>query len=308
MLLSAQEIAVCRSVTKTTSACHAFLDKVCESDLILLGMLADAGDECNVLLRREFAKLFCTMLFECLYLLWSCENKICCTMESRPLLFFYRTLDQNELDIAALPLEIQSFVHRIEGLFLHGDVCHCGYTKFMLTQLRTTERLVALPNQQFKRVGGFVSVTQEVIAENLRHMRAWVTLVIQALAAEFPSFEVCSSFEAFRLFPKPAAKKVASGLQKLAEIWGLDAAALICQYNDFVTFAQIEAARYERHAASDFNAWSESLGRVMGGWSRREHMKKHPCKELAFLLLRFGVLLNSGTSCCERDFSDYVRQ
>jgi hypothetical protein len=203
-------------------------------------------------------------------------------------------------------MELQIYAQKLDELFLKGGVLNSGYTQYMLKTLRQSERLVLLPGQRLRKIGGISSCPDAVVAECLSHMRGWVAIVMQSLSAEFPSWEVCFAFHAFRLSPPwPEETMVRRRLNKIAEVWEIDKHNLISQFNDFGYFARLQAAKCQRQPDTDFNAWAESIRRVCGQ-HHSAHKARHPCKELTIALMRMGVFLRSSTGSNERDFSDFA--
>jgi hypothetical protein len=131
-----------RKHEKVGHAGRTFLDLLSEETVVLMGMLADAG-EVNLQLTRR--------------------------------------LDSERVTSGSLALLVQQFVMRVEVLFVNGAVKKTGYTAHVLKVLETpktlyvdkvVKRLGGLPRQQLavivcnclKRFSSWVRLAQEVVA------------------------------------------------------------------------------------------------------------------------------------------------
>lgn len=178
-----------------------------------------------------------------------------------------------------------------------------GYTGHLINLLRTSERYISLPTGELRKLGGVASCSDQLIETALGNMRAWMTLLVQSIQAEFPDYELCWSFQCLRLKPAPNSCTILSGLEKLAHVWHLNKAELISQYEDYHTYALKYRETLKDSHYSDFDAWAQSLAR---GSSRRSQLVNHPCETLQHIVVRLASFMGSSSSTCERDFADFV--
>lgn len=184
VVATAQEIMMRATCKKPKQRCAQFLQKICAEDLVILALLADAGDECMAVLR------------------------------------FY---DRKHVAIAQAPAELDLFFNRIKILFLEEQVWAAnGFSEYMVRFLRSHELLVQLPSKEYKKIGGIDSVPEALKAACIAKLKAWVALVGESLRAEFPSYDLCNSFGCFSLQPLPNDEVVRLGLKRLAAVWKLD--------------------------------------------------------------------------------------
>ena len=129
-----------------------------DESVITLAMLADAGDELDILVR---------------------------------------VFDVEAVDPSTMAMECITFMDRIDTLFTLGECKTCGYTAYTLQELRKS-KLVSHPwtrgGRSIGRPGG---VHDDLFDRCLQRMRNWVTLAKATLRAEVPDFEAAYSFRIF---------------------------------------------------------------------------------------------------------------
>lgn len=136
---------------KFGDACAEFLAWISNKRALLLGMLADAGDE-----------------------------SLCLT----------RFFDNEQMDVAELNAEVDSYIGRIKALFGENPVCFdtTSFTKIMLQRLQTPRVWVMRGRHcSLGRDGG---LTPDEKHECLCRLRCWLKLCCETLKAEFPDFEL----------------------------------------------------------------------------------------------------------------------
>ena len=102
-----------------------------------------------------------------------------------------------------------------------------SYTSVMITWLSETHHYDV--NGRGKAIGGALP-SRETLNSCFEHMRAWVLLARDVVAAEFPSFDVVCSFNAFSVIEpnkKVTDNKVKKKLDRLAHVQKAKAMATI---------------------------------------------------------------------------------
>lgn len=112
-----------------------------------------------------------------------------------------RFVEAEDYDKSKLASQLDSFVHRLQILFVHGQVVNTGYTAHMLHILRSP-LTVYLPDARgvhTKVIGGKGCPSEALLQQCLRRFRNFVTLAVGVVRAEFPNFEVLQTFSIFHL-------------------------------------------------------------------------------------------------------------
>ena len=106
-----------------------------------------------------------------------------------------RVLDSEDLTEACTIMDhVDAFLNRVTWLvFENGCLNSDSYTSVMITWLSETHHYDV--NGRGKAIGGALP-SRETLNSCFEHMRAWVLLARDVVAAEFPSFDVVSSFSA----------------------------------------------------------------------------------------------------------------
>ena len=258
-----------RKNEKVGRAGRTFLDLLSEETVILMGMLADAGEENLQLTRR---------------------------------------LDSETTTSGSLAVEVQQFVIKLNVLFRQGAVVKTGYTAHVLSLLekprtlyidKKAKRLGGLPRQQLA----------VITCNCLKRFASWVALAQEVVATEFPAFEILQSMSIFHLTPlnerisschknfAMEEKDKVAKLGKIAAVLGIDEEALSLQFADYLAVAQ-----HKFDAAGDLQelpAWKSALDTC---FRDKRLQKSHPQKELREVLSRaFGW--GCSTSGVEQAFS-----
>lgn len=153
-LLSVAIKAAHMRTDKAGTGCAEFLQWVTTPSALLLGMMADAGDEA-----------------------------LCLT----------RFFDKETVDVAEMNVEVDRFLRRVESMFGSSPQCFIlpGFTKLMLDKLSSPIVWVLRGKQlSLGRVGG---PSEEEKQHCLDRMRCWLKLCRAELAAEFPDFELAQA-------------------------------------------------------------------------------------------------------------------
>ena len=213
-------------------------------------------------------------------------------------LHFIRAMDREGLSLADMTAEMGAFLDRIAWLF-HRDGClHMdGHTAYALQWL--SEPHFYMVRGQGRCIGG-MEVDPAILRRSLAHLQSWTALAEDVLRAEFPEFDLCSSFSVFRL-PKersvrarPLTEDERRKLGRLSSTFGQ--AGLEAQFRDHYPFA---CAAYERTSfqcdyAEAWKAAVEITSAIKGS--------NHPSGDLLFVLQRY-VCFTPSTSGIEQSFS-----
>ena len=267
ILATAHEIIARRPSNPEARYAYTFLEFFNEEQYITLAMLADAGDEAASLVR-----------------------------------FF----DSEAYDVASAPAEIRVFLERADFLFLQRGAEQTGYTRYAVTLMRSSTRIVNLPGGRFKRIGGALSIDSAMLDRCFARMAGWVHLAGLSIKAEFPDWELLAAFGAMNLSPLPSQAEIDTSLRRLSSVFGLSYVHLKSEFEDFQRFA-IDV--YHRQSAKEplscYRAWAHSVQRMAGARDRRS---VHPSTNLLPLLARYGAFCGATTSGVERTFKDFCKQ
>ncbi len=197
-------------------------------------------------------------------------------------------------------------------LFVDGECLNVhGYTSHVLRILQSNSLVVACH-------GSLKTLTynEGMACRGLRHMRTWVEMCCEAVAAEFPSWDVFGAFEVFHLHDEeqqrgvtPAAGGVTPGLaspnfgrslQRLAKVFHLDPDSLQKEYKDLRTIAE---AVHRNAGCSSHASWKVAFERTQ---DRAEMRKKYPVSNLLRVLAAYMAWTTS-SSGVEQHFSKVER-
>ena len=162
---------------------------------------------------------------------------------------FIRKTDNEETDLSELNCALADYLLRLETLFVHEQcVAMVGYTNIMLHRLETPIQF-RLQNA-IKVLGGDDETWDRagVINRCLQRMKAYTKIVMHVSKAEFPDFDICSSFQVFGRYVVQQAASVPDvtrlseqarkQLAKLAIFFNVSEADLQHQYAQHVPFAK----------------------------------------------------------------------
>lgn len=233
---------------------EAFLDWISETKLILLGMCADCADAA---------------------------------------LGLVRSFDSEEHDPAVMHLQADRFLGELHYLFNQGCVFRAeGYCQHILTQLRTPRGY--LLRGSTKSIGGPEKVTAYALSQCLASMRLYVSLAVEVVNTEFPSFELLNAFALFDVQQNQRAENLDEEIvrdhgARLCRVFQLNLESFLAQYLDHLPIAINEArARKQSNEA----AWRSAVNKTS---SRSSLSKVLRPETLPFFFdclghLLFGVL------------------
>lgn len=227
----------------------AFLAFCTEETLLLISMIADAGDEGSMLCRS-----------------------------------FDRELPASE----ELANEIATFITWITRLFDSAEpVCVLtGYTHHMITLL--SEREILLPTLDGKGVrslGGPGSITADLVTRCLQRMQTWVRLAKMVIKHEFPEWDLVSAFQLFNVAAgkNKATQTQENHIKRLAQFFKLDVVQFRAQFIDLSALARVHASNA---GCDSFTAWQATIEKVLSTKKRRD---QHPCDIMQVALSRWAA-------------------
>ena len=132
-----------------------------------------------------------------------------------------RVLDSEDLTEACTIMDhVDAFLNRVTWLvFEDGSLNSDSYTNVMIKWL--SEPHIFDVDGRGKAIGGALP-SRDTLNQCFEHMRAWVILARDVVAAEFPSFDVVCSFSAFSVIEsnKTVTDSVKRKMQRLARfLW-----------------------------------------------------------------------------------------
>ena len=199
MLALAQRICEVRQGRERRGA-QVHLETVSEQVYLLLGLTADAGDECIELLR----------LF-----------------------------DDEDADSGLTSSQIQEFLDRITNLFINEAIWNIhGHTRMMLSWLSKPRSFIV--RGQGRCLGGPGAVTEEMKQSAITVFKNWVVLVSEGLLAEFPAHEIMQHLNVFETISLDQLPRVLcdTPLRRLSSAFGVDRLALTSEFCTVWPFAQ----------------------------------------------------------------------
>ncbi len=217
-----------------------------------------------------------------------------------------RALDDDNYDVAEIPALLQLYTQKLDMMYVSKGCLTTGFTALMLENV-TRPRIVTLKGTP-RSIGGPEAVKDETVQRCLNRMIAWTVLVRQSLRAEFPCWEIWHAFEAFDLSLHRRAlvddgRKLRGGqararhLNKLAQVFGVDAANLALEYDDHVVHA---ANLYKvGEGMRSVDCWREALLRTQ---SRESMRTRHPARNLLPVLQGYCLFCGCCTAGAERCF------
>ncbi len=213
-----------------------------------------------------------------------------------------RTCDDPDADEADLPSDFRRHILVLRRLFIDGQCLHIpGLPRNMLQTLRRPRTFVV--KGRAKTTGAVCGVAEAIIAVCLNRMKQYVVMATAVVQAEFPCFELLSSFRAFTLGKRKhnvdqecaATEDQRKCLDRLAQCIGASPEDLRLEFEIFQPFAR---QYYLSHDTSNFGAWAEAVRRL---WRRSS--KPTALQEV---LIRYGTW-QASSSECERVFSKTAR-
>ena len=116
---------------------------------------------------------------------------------SHEALFMTRLTDKEFCKSETVHWELETFINKITMLYVDGKCVEFGFTNWVLQQLR--KPMLVFVGHRPKVFGSRDGVTQAMTKRVLGRMACWVRLCKEVAAAEYPAFNVFSSFSVFRL-------------------------------------------------------------------------------------------------------------
>ena len=160
-IASALENAMTTSRQKVKLAIHTWLAKLCNENVLLMGMMADGADE---------------------------------------VLCFTRIVEGEKTKAGLANREAGDLLARLEKLHLHRQCMspgHPGFTAAMVANLKNVVILHLPWTTRF--LGHEFGPPGEDIESALQVMCAWVVAVKEIIQAEFPDYQLCAAFQVFHL-------------------------------------------------------------------------------------------------------------
>ncbi len=160
-ILATAHIIATRRAGEDKLAAESYLNAVTEKFVVTSAMMADAGEEVNLLVK-----------------------------------FF----DQPNFDAAAAGHQVNKFVATLDILFLQKKVLTLStHTRFAIASLEGSTRYIKV-GDAVRTLGGR-PVSDIVLNRALELMASWVALTIRRAQAEFPEAHLMSALEVFHLPP-----------------------------------------------------------------------------------------------------------
>ena len=224
-----------------------------------------------------------------------CVAIACMAEANYEILDFIRFLDNPSFDISMLPGEIDRMVLRLDILFLQNACLRSGFLQHLLDDLATP--IVFRVAGRTHRIGG-AELTQDLIDEVLAEIRCWLRVFMETLTAEFPTWELLSSFGMFALRSKVLPSDHDVHFERLALVYNLCAATLKIQVADVRPDAWMWKQRHP--GTGDAECWRVAVGLRKHRRSNREALKH--------VILRLLAYRGCSTSGVEQTLSQLARQ
>ena len=244
---------------------NAFLQQISEEELVMLGLLADSGEETIALTRF---------------------------------------LDNEDFDKSALAPQLNDFLSRIHLLFVDGDVLtmQSSFTAHVLEFLKQRRTLFLADGA--RSIGGPHAMTAAILTRCMEKMRCWVSLAHSVVRAEFPNFEILQAFAIFDLVGarhtagdlRDYVEKLKVWIERFCKFLKLDYQELVVEFEQHQPIAK---RIYDTGGGTVFQAWQSAITRTQADSKKRA---RYPVDNLRALLFRFGAYGGS-TSGVERLFS-----
>ena len=223
IIMTALEINTARAGKKEGHAAADFLEFLSAERLVLVGMLADAGDECQQL-----------------------------TLD----------VESESYDVAQLGASVQRFVTAIDALFNDKAAHQHGYTKFMLSSLQTPRTFVVKDSPKTLGGPSAVSPEAlERCYKHLQGWVKLAMLSLDAEFPMWHILQAFHAFDLSGLASKTKHKPPdTEGLKRVAQTFRLNEAALIEEFYDHYNIA---AAMHKRSSSSgSHDCWQQAIRRT----------------------------------------------
>ena len=211
---------------------------------------------------------------------------------------FIRFLDTEEHDMSQVQLQVQTMLSRLHYLVIEQHVKDSGYTDHMVQQLRRPRGF--LVRGRPKTVGGLPEGSESpILARILQRMSAWVHLATQTVKAEFPSFELLSSFLLFDIQAPDSSEWQLSkrkACERLAKACRVSHQGLLDEVLTLEPVAtQLQIASNGK--MTSFDAWRTAVQRTQ---ARKGMAERFPVSNLMPVLVRHGAFSGATTSGVEQ--------
>ncbi|CAE7707229.1 unnamed protein product [Symbiodinium sp. CCMP2592] len=222
-----------------------------------------------------------------------------------------RSLDTEDYDAATLNWEITSLVQTLHFLFIEGSVVEHGYTKQMLLYLRR-QRAYMDGQDRPRCLGGPGTVSADMLQRCIDRLQMFVNLACETLRAEFPDYDLLSSFAIFDLDTKTMKSSEAfadrtQSMARLAQILKALPQHLVDEDSLRAEFVDVRPmAMYEhRKGCSNVDAWVQTILRLER--KQASVRRNHPTAVLRQVVQRYAAFSGLTTSGVEQGFSQIQR-
>ena len=206
---------------------------------------------------------------------------------------FLRAWDTEEVDPSATCRLLGNMAQKLDYLFVQGYCRELGFTALVLEDLRRVRTFVV--NGHAVSVGCAGGVSEAIFQRALAIMCAWLTLMLEVLKAEFPSFELLHAFCVFDINgPKRSLATLPDGrvyMLRMAQTFSVDPERLLQQY--------IELLPHVKEMVREL-ADADPQSPVHVAWNKaiKASGSQHP--ELRAVLCRYNTCIGCTTSGVEQ--------
>ncbi|CAK0807965.1 unnamed protein product, partial [Prorocentrum cordatum] len=276
VIATATQIATSRVGKQESKLASAYLSFLDVERAVTLALLADAGDECNMLIR---------------------------------------VMDTERMDVSAVSMNLRAFLSRIHALFVDEHCWKLGYTQYMVQQLQEPVLLLAMDGQKtlgcaagvpvdvkrrcVQRMANWVHLARETIRAEIREFE-----IIYAMRA-FNLGELSQSLGAPAQgsqhdLGNQTMSQLRASCDSLAEFVCVNPTALFSQLNDVRPIAQ--QMLIDPSCTGTIAAWAMAVAECQ---KDARNAKLHPVGALRPVLMTFGAY-GPSTSGLEQNFSQIL--
>ena len=214
-----------------------------------------------------------------------------------------RFFDDPSYDIASMPNVLQTFVERLDYLFIQKHATEVqGYTKFALQNLKQV-RIFTCPGEGprsqpvVRSLGGPGSEAriQAALTNGYDVMACYVRLCVTTMKAEFPGNEFLRCLTMFDLSQTCTPPDTESHCERFSQVFGGDASDLLQELEVHRRFA----LKSQREGSPTVDAWSKAIHQTET--CRKARQKSSDTLRLAFQV--YNTCQGATTSCVEQTFS-----
>ena len=276
VIATATQIATSRVGKQESKLASAYLSFLDVERAVTLALLADAGDECNMLIR---------------------------------------VMDTERMDVSAVSMNLRAFLSRIHALFVDEHCWKLGYTQYMVQQLQEPVLLLAMDGQKtlgcaagvpvdikrrcVQRMANWVHLARETIRAEIPEFE-----IIYAMRA-FNLGELSQSLGApaqgsQHELGSQTMSQLRASCDSLAEFVCVNPTALFSQLNDVRPIAQ--QMLMDPSCTGTIAAWAMAVAECQ---KDPRFAKLHPVGALRPVLMAFGAY-GPSTSGLEQNFSQIL--